>query len=172
MKHVVHGLLLCCLAVGVLRATQTEDKPADRPKEKTADKFEMTPDEKTILDLVNTEREMKKVTPLKPSPLLFKVARAHSDNMAKQNKMAHILDGKDPVKRVQEAGYKSPWVGENVAAGYEFGAKDAFEAWMKSKPHRENIQNGTYQEIGIGIARSEKGELYYTQVFARLPRRR
>jgi uncharacterized protein YkwD len=172
MNHLLRGLLLCSLTVGIVRATQTGEKPADKPKDKPADKFEMTPDEKTILDLVNAEREKNKAMPLKPSPLLFKVARAHSANMAKQNKMDHVLDGKNPVQRVQEAGYKSPWIGENVAAGYEFGAKDAFKAWMESKPHRENIQNGTYQEIGIGIARSEKGELYYTQVFARLPRRR
>jgi uncharacterized protein YkwD len=36
---------------------------------------------------------------------------------------------------------------------------------MKSQGHRENILRDSYREIGIGIATSAQGEVYYTQVF-------
>jgi uncharacterized protein YkwD len=42
---------------------------------------------------------------------------------------------------------------------------DIFEGWMKSKAHRDNILKPEYQEIGIGIARNDKGEVYYAQEF-------
>jgi uncharacterized protein YkwD len=168
MSHSLRILVLLGLSLGVLSAIGAEDKPKEKPE----GKFEMTPDEKSVLELTNAEREKNKLPPLKPHPILFKVARAHSANMAKQDKLAHELDGKEPWQRVQAAGYKSSWVGENVAAGEEFPPKVVVHDWMESKPHRENILNATYVEIGIGIATSAKGELYYTQVFTRLPKKR
>jgi uncharacterized protein YkwD len=67
------------------------------------DEFKMTAQEKKLLELTNLERKKKDLPPLKPSPLLFKIARAHSANMARQAKMAHVLDGKKPSERVLEA---------------------------------------------------------------------
>jgi uncharacterized protein YkwD len=140
-------------------------------QEKARDeKVEMTRDEKAVLDATNKERAKEKLPPLNPNPILFRVARAHSSNMAKQNKMEHELDGKKPNDRTKEAGYKSGWIGENIAAGYEFPPLEVIKTWMASKGHRENILNPTYTEIGIGIARTPRGELYYTQVFGRPPR--
>ena len=36
---------------------------------------------------------------------------------------------------------------------------------MGSQQHRENILKREFREIGIGVARNEDGEIYYTQVF-------
>jgi uncharacterized protein YkwD len=41
------------------------------------------------------------------------------------------------------------------------------KGWMDSKGHRENILNPGFTEIGIGIARNDKGETYFTQEFAK-----
>ena len=38
--------------------------------------------------------------------------------------------------------------------------------WMDSPEHKANILRDKFTEIGIGIARNAKGEVYYTQVFA------
>ena len=43
--------------------------------------------------------------PLKVNATLVKTARAHSENMAKQEKMAHQLDGKSVGDRTEAAGY-------------------------------------------------------------------
>src|SRR5690242_14774672 len=93
---------------------------ADDPAKKKG--FTMTDQEKAIVELTNKERKEKDLPPLKPSPLLFKVAREHSANMAKQKKMDHNLDGKNPAQRIKEAGYKYFAQGENVAQ-FDFPGK-------------------------------------------------
>jgi uncharacterized protein YkwD len=133
------------------------------------EKFVITVEEKTILDETNRERAREKLPPLKIHPLLMKAARDHTKNMARQEKMEHELDGKGPSDRTKEVGFKSGWIGENVAAGSGFFPKDAVATWMQSKPHRENMLNKTYEYIGIGAARGASGEYYYTQVFGRAP---
>ena len=75
-----------------------------------------------------------------------------------------------PHERTKKVGYNSPWIGENIAAGEAFFPKEVVQCWMDSKPHRENILTKEYVYIGIGAARSDKGEVYYTQVFGRAPR--
>ncbi len=131
-------------------------------------KLKLSDEEQMILDLTNKERAKKKLPALKPNPILFLVARAHSKNMAKQQKMQHKLDGKTPAQRVDGAGYNFRSTGENIAAGDpSWKIPGVVQAWMESKGHRENILSRKYVEIGIGVGTSEKGEKYYTQVFGK-----
>ena len=51
--------------------------------------------------------------------------------------------------RANLAGYQSPSVGENIAAGY-MTAQEVVDGWMNSPGHRENILNPNYTEIGVG----------------------
>jgi len=166
VKYLLHLPLLLILAFAPVGAA--EDKPAEKPD----DKFVMTKEEKLVLDLTNAERKKQNLPPFTPLPILFKVARAHSANMAKQEKLEHVLDGKQPWQRVLEAGYKTNWVGENCAAGEAYPPKEVVKNWMDSEGHRMNILDKTYTEIGIGIVKSDKGEIYYTQVFTRPGRAR
>lgn len=146
-------LLLIALLVGA------DEKKTEKPG------FQLTADEQKILELTNKARAEKKLQPLIINPLLTKVARAHSANMAKKGEMNHILDGKSPADRVKMAGYDYSRVGENIAFGENATIPQIFTGWMESKGHRENILQEEYREIGIGIARKDKGEKYYTQVF-------
>ena len=123
-------------------------------------------EEQTVLDLTNKAREKEKLPPLKLNTVLVKVARAHSENMARQEKMAHELDGKGPSQRIKDAGYAASWGGENVGETNGDTAEAIFKMWMDSPPHRANILKDKYTEIGVGVARNAKGEMYYTQVFA------
>ena len=136
------------------------DKPAPAPDPP------LTADEKTILELTNKARAARDLPPLTVSAALTKVARAHSANMAKQEKMNHVLDGKDPFDRMKAAGYKYTRAAENIAMGENVTVADIFDGWMKSKKgHRENILDEKCTEIGIGISRNDKGEVYYNQDF-------
>src|SRR5262249_32756501 len=137
--------------------TQAGDPPA---------KFEMTKAEKKLLDLTNKEREKEKLPPLKPNPRLFKIARAHSVNMAKHEKMDHKLDGKDPVQRIKEGGYKYLYFGENIAYGQE-NLEQLVKGWMDSPGHRKNILSKDFTEIGLGIGRTKDDVPYFTQVFGK-----
>src|SRR5690349_13040301 len=102
---------------------------ADEPK--TAE-VKLSKEEQKVLDLTNEARAKEKLPPLKPNATLMKVAQAHSENMARQGKMEHVLDGKNPSGRVEKAGYDYKSVGENIAAA-DKGAKfeAVFKGWME-----------------------------------------
>ncbi|HEY7425480.1 MAG TPA: CAP domain-containing protein [Gemmataceae bacterium] len=162
MIRTLSGLWFLALFVVAAPFLPAEDK-------KAAPKFALTKDEQTLLELLNKERAEKELPPLQPNPLLFQAARGHSANMAKQEKMEHILDGKNPGKRVLAAGYDYGKVAENIAVsdGPAAPLPVIVKGWMESKIHRENLLNDKVTETGLGIAKNDKGEVYYTQVFAR-----
>jgi uncharacterized protein YkwD len=139
---------------------------ADEPKKDDPAPLKLSDDEKALLDLVNAERDKEKLPPLAANPVLFRVARAHSANMAKKGEMKHDLDGKNPKDRVDAAGYDYRRIGENIAEGENAAPEDLVKGWMNSKAHRENILNPSYTETGLGVATNDKGETYYTQLFA------
>jgi uncharacterized protein YkwD len=149
-------LILICAVYLCATVAEADEKSA----------FKISEDEQTILDLTNKARKKEKLPPLKANETLCKVARAHSANMAKQGKMEHVLDNKNPAQRIKAAGYRYSYVGENVAAGNGWSLEDVFQVWMDSETHRKNILAKEFKEIGIGIARDEHNKLYYTQVFA------
>ncbi len=133
-------------------------------------KFEPTKDEIEMTELTNNERKKKDLQPLKLNPALSKIARAHSENMARQGKMEHVLDGKNPLDRIRAGNYKFVRFAENIAYGdKEFKLPAIMKGWMESKVHSDNILTPDFTEIGLGIARNKEGTLYYTQVFA-IPR--
>lgn len=141
--------------LGVLAGSTADDK----------EKFELSKEEQEVLDLTNKERKDACLPPVKPNEKLFKAARGHSANMARQDKLDHTLDNKDPGDRLKDAGYDfSSWA-ENVAKGQRTPA-EAIETWIKSTDgHKENILS-KHTEIGIGVARNADGTKYWTQVFA------
>lgn len=125
---------------------------------------ELTADEKRVIELLNAERAKADLPPLKANAKLMKAARAHSANMAGQKQLAHDLDGKGPGERLEDVGYTHAGWGENCAAGQRTPA-DAITCWMNSPPHKSNMLNKNYSEIGVAVARSADGTAYWTQVF-------
>jgi uncharacterized protein YkwD len=128
-------------------------------------KFEISEEEQKLVDLTNEARQKEKLPPLKPNKTLFAVARAHSANMARQNQMNHVLDGKSPGQRIKASGYAYSSFGENIAFSMGWSLAQVMDGWMKSPGHRANILRKEYREIGIGIATNEDNKTYYTQVF-------
>jgi uncharacterized protein YkwD len=145
---------LGCIALPITAADSKDPK-----------KVELSEVEQAILDATNKEREKEDLPALKPNKVLCEVARAHSANMAKQGEMKHELDGKNPADRVKAAGYIYAHMAENIAVSDGEKPEGILKAWMDSKEHKENILNKKYTEIGIGLAKNDKGDTYYTQVF-------
>ena len=159
--------LLALTAAGPAPTADEGKKEPDQQEKQGEPKLELSRTEQTLLDLTNKERAKEKLPPLKFNPVLTKVARAHSANMARQHKMDHVLDDKTPADRVEAAGYDYRSMGENVAAGDKEATIDMiFKGWMDSKDHREHILSPKFDEIGIGLA-ADKREVYYTQVFGK-----
>jgi uncharacterized protein YkwD len=140
--------------------------------------IKLSADAKELLDLANKARAKEKAPELKVNPVLMKIALKHAQNMARQEKLDHVLDGKNPAQRALAGGYNYRSIGENIgkAAGDPDvpapPAANIHAFWMKSKHHRENLLHAKFREVGIAIARSKKGTIYYAQVFGTpLPRR-
>jgi len=155
---------MCSLLLVLTLSTTSFNLPAVADGDK--DGFKLSKEEQAILDLTNEQRKKADLPPLKADEKLCKAARAQSANMARQEKVEHNLDGKDLAQRIKEVEYAHAGCGENCASGQRT-AKEVMRGWMNSETHRKNILHQDYTEIGIGIGISQRGERYYTQIFAR-----
>lgn len=125
--------------------------------------------ESRIFDLINAQRRRQGLRPLAYNPQLDRMAKIQAENMARYQKMAHVIpDASLPTlsDRAHYVGYTYGRLAENVALGYPT-ADAVVDGWMNSSGHRRNILDGEVVETGIGIARSSAGGLYYCQVFGR-----
>ena len=128
-----------------------------------------TGDERRAFDLVNAERQKRGLSPLVWDGALTRLARYHSENMARDGVLSHTDgDGLDLSGRAQVLGLRN-WraLGENIAynQGYSDPTAFAVERWMVSEKHRENALNPSYTHAAVGIARASDGTYYFTQVF-------
>jgi uncharacterized protein YkwD len=114
---------------------------------------------RATLCTLNAQRERYGLRPLKLNKRLSKAARAHARDMVRRNYFAHdSLGGGTFVDRIRSTGYlrgAGTWlVGENLAWGtHSSSAPRAITSmWMNSPGHRANILNGSFREVGIGLA--------------------
>jgi uncharacterized protein YkwD len=122
-----------------------------------------------IFDLINAERRHQGLPALTYNPQLDQMAKIQAQNMARFQKMAHVIpEASLPTMadRARYVAYPFGRLAENVALGYP-DAETVVQGWMTSRGHRANILNSGMTETGIGIARSSAGGHYYCQVFGR-----
>lgn len=125
--------------------------------------------EKQSFAMLNSLRLEKGLPALVWNEDVARIARMHSENMAKYKFFSHTgLDGSMVNDRADSCGV-SKWraIGENIAynRGYDKPADFAVERWMQSVGHRENILNDRWKESAVGVAISNDGSYYFTQVF-------
>lgn len=116
---------------------------------------------------INKIRQEYGMTLLNLWSQLSDCAREHSQNMAK----GHCPFGHDGFEKRAKDMQKMAKIlsfGENVAYSYGYAdpVKVAIDGWMESKGHRENIL-GEFKETGIGVAITQDGKFYVTQLFAK-----
>jgi uncharacterized protein YkwD len=129
----------------------------------------LTATESRIFELINAQRRHNGLPALVYNPQLDRMAKIQAENMARYQKMAHVIPQSELptlADRARYVGYPFGRIAENVALGYP-NAETVVEGWMTSKGHRANILNPDVVETGLGIARSSAGGLYYCQVFGR-----
>ncbi|KAJ8509438.1 hypothetical protein ON010_g18766 [Phytophthora cinnamomi] len=124
-----------------------------------------------MLARVNKERAAHGISVLCTNKKLQAAAQRHSNDMAKNNYMAHDgADGSTMSQRVTQAGYEWESVAENVAAGQE-DVESVMDEWMQSEGHRENILCADYTMFGTAYAYNKDTTYgyYWTQDFASGP---
>jgi uncharacterized protein YkwD len=115
-----------------------------------------------ILELINGKRIAEGLAALTWSPALASAAQAHADDCAQRNRGSHVgSDGAKLAARLARVGYAAISTSENWANAQS--VQHTFGMWWNEPkgrdPHRRNILNTRFTEIGIGIARGSWG--YY-----------
>jgi uncharacterized protein YkwD len=114
-----------------------------------------------LLRLHNEARAEHGVGQLCVQENLMAAAQAHAEDMLRRDFYAHETpEGLTPGDRITRAGYPFATYGENnnrVSGSYggEPGRSElraAFESWMESPGHRENILNPAFREVGLGLS--------------------
>lgn len=178
---IIKGLLIA--AIGLFFSNQTEaalqsKKLSSRVSAKDYERLKQIPSEEEILNLedrltalINQVRIEHGLSELGAKEDLAELARNHSRNMA-AGRCNFGHDGfQDRWNQILKLGsYRS--AGENVAYSYlvEDHLLVALDGWMKSSGHRDNIL-GDFNTTGIGIAFSQEGRCYITQLFAKSSKR-
>lgn len=121
----------------------------------------------SLLDAINAARQEEGLSPLVANPLLQQAAQRHSDDMAATETLSHMgSDGSQFWERIRDTGYILVSGAENVLSRGDTDAQAAFQQWYASAPHRENILNPRYTEVGIAYAQAANGAYYFTLVLA------
>ena len=115
-------------------------------------------DQAEARDIINRYRKHKGLKPLRLHPLLTKAAKAHSSDLAHNDRIAHKgSDGSDPWVRVQRAGYKPRLAAENVGAG-QMSLAEVFRGWQDSPGHDENLLLPDATHMGIALVHNPTTE--------------
>jgi uncharacterized protein YkwD len=106
---------------------------------------------------LNAARTSRDIPRLAVRADLVSVARAQARRMAAQDVLFH-----NPNLTTDVKGWR--WVGENV--GYGSSATVVHSAFMHSAPHKANILDRDYTQVGIGAV-TKNGRVWVAQVFRR-----
>ncbi len=126
------------------------------------------------LALVNAYRVSVGLSALMWNDVVATQAQNHSVDMANGT----VPPGHDGFSdrmaaiRPQIVGYGGG--GENVAWNFSSSktydpAQTALTWWLGSQHHKEAIENSSYSQTGIGVAKSVAGKYFFTQIFINAP---
>ena len=105
-----------------------------------------------LLSSTNSARSSNGVNTLKINSKLAAAAQAKANDMAARNYWSHNTpDGKSPWTFVVAKGYSYQKLGENLATGFN-NEQATINGWMASPPHRENLLDSAFTEVGFGYA--------------------
>lgn len=117
-----------------------------------------------LLQLVNRERSLRKLSPLRMNDELSHAARLHGADMFTRGYFSHNTpEGKDPFQRLHTLNIAYKYAGENLA--YSYNITKAHSALMQSPGHRANILNPKFSRIGISVLNGGNKGLIVVQEF-------
>ena len=123
--------------------------------------------EEAIVVETNRLRAENGLGPLAHESRIREIARTHSVNMALQDRMEHVLNGKDPTDRAISGDYRcrkyhddgsysyglSENVGvisDDVSMSLDEKAREFVQMWYDSPGHRTNMLDREAVKIGVG----------------------
>jgi LysM repeat protein/uncharacterized protein YkwD len=147
----LRSFVVLCLLVGLLVAALPSAVYADD------DPSQLSPEGERASQIINQLRANAGLSPLRVHPLLTLAANLHIQDMISSGVWGHYSsDGSSVHTRIARAGYvTNGWNGENWAV-YDT-VDTSIGWWMTDAPHRDNLLNRSYTEMGIGTAPHPNG---------------
>ena len=108
--------------------------------------------ENNVVTLINHERMIRNIKPLKIDSDLDWAANLKSKDMLNRNYFDHFALGLTPWDFIHISGYNYSLAGENLAMDFNT-SEGMVQAWMNSPKHRDNILNPDFEDIGLGIVK-------------------
>ena len=125
--------------------------------------------ERRVFEQTNVERQKQRLSPLVWDAALCRMARIHSQDMARAGTFTHLnADGSRLRERAEAVGIVHYTVlGENIAynLGYDDPGGFAVERWMLSPKHRANILYTDFKSMAVGTFVAADGSVFLTQTF-------
>jgi len=122
----------------------------------------LDPEVESFVEQMNAYRQTVGCAPLYWNMSVAEVALGHSRDMIERNFFAHTNpDGATPFDRMTAAGISFSRAAENIANGYPT-ATAVLTAWLNSPGHRNNIENCTLTEHGVGLEGTHWTHLFRT----------
>lgn len=115
--------------------------------------FDLTKDESELLSLINTEREKNNLSALKIDKDLQNVARLKANDLVENNYFSHIspIYG-TPFEMLKSNKISYKTASENIAGNSSIS--NAFDSWMNSESHKNNILSNDYNYTGLAVVDS------------------
>lgn len=105
-----------------------------------------------LLADTNASRAANGVAALSLNQKLDAAAQANADDMAARNYWSHNTpEGNPPWIWVTAQGYAYQKLGQNLATGFS-DEQSTIDGWMNSPPHRENLLDPDFTDVGFGFA--------------------
>ena len=144
------------LAAGKLPAGTYDKAPVGAFEHRNYSKVKLNPIE--ALALINQYRASKGLGKVSLDTTLTKIAKTHSNDLAKHDRISHYgSDGSNPWDRVERSGYRPQLAAENVGTG-QLSIKEVMQGWKDSPGHNKNLLLPDAKHIGIALVYNPKTE--------------
>ena len=125
--------------------------------------------ERRAFEQTNLAREQNGLPRLEWDPDLHRMARLHSEDMARLGFFSHVTpQGLRLRDRARAVGIQCfELIAENIAynQGYDDPGSFAVEGWLTSPAHRANVLATGFKAMAVGTFVASDGSVFLTQVF-------
>lgn len=156
--------LAATLLAGLALLVPTASAAGCRGAGKAPGKLSSSQIQRATLCMINAQRHRHGLGSLRSHRSLRRAAAHHSKDMVRRDYFSHFSPGGSSIQtRIGGSGYlrgaRSFVFGEVIGGGTSRGGspKSVVRAWMHSGPHRAAILNGSFKDLGIGVARGYPG---------------
>jgi len=155
--HKIFWLLLLLLcSCGKPPITSEPVRPIIAEPDKPIEKDPVSIRNEKLLQLHNTQRNLKGRPNLELDPYLCEYAQKHADWMASANRLKH-----SNISNLMDKYYTA---GENIAWNQQ-NEEEVVDGWMHSSGHRANILNRGFTKVGFALQYNKSGEPYWCTCF-------